>query len=463
MKKLLCIISAAALLLSAAACSAGSKGGYPVKIAAYTVSEKPESVVCLSDSIADILITCGYADSIKARSDECTQQELADVPTVGSKSGPSLQRIESVSPQIVFTDNTVSDDIAGKLSADKVTVMKMLTAQNGDDLKVLYSSLGAVMGGNDTGRTNGQKKASNLLITLDDLQRLIPKTDVPVTACYLYDTEGGAVNNNTFAGRLFEYANLVNICANYSNPQDVLNAVKRDDPKYIFCPVGVREKILSDKNFRNVSAVKSGNVYEIDENLFVRQGDSMTEVLSYMIETVYPELKGNSADDSKQESKPAEESKPESKPAEESKQESKPESKPAEESKQESKPESKPAEESKQESKPAEESKPESSQITVTADDSLVINDDTAFGRSDVNDDIMKLQKRLKDLGYGEFPDGFTDTYGGQTEAAVIAFKNNNGFGSDNPEDTSGYLDADMLRLLFSDKVKPAQQQPDAQ
>ena len=51
-----------------------------------------------------------------------------------------------------------------------------------------------------------------------------------------------------------------------------------------------------------------------------------------------------------------------------------------------------------------------------------------------------------------------TDTYGEQTEAAVILFKNNNGFGNDDPDTTSGYLDADMLRLLFSDKVKPADQ-----
>ena len=109
MKKFLCVISAAALLLSAAACSSGSEGGYPVNIAGYSISSKPSSVVCLSDNVADILITCGYADAIKARSDECTQKELADVPSVGSKSNPNIQKIESVSPGVVFSDNTVSE------------------------------------------------------------------------------------------------------------------------------------------------------------------------------------------------------------------------------------------------------------------------------------------------------------------------------------------------------------------
>ena len=288
MKKFLCVISAAALLLSAAACSSGSEGGYPVNIAGYSISSKPSSVVCLSDSVADILITCGYADAIKARSDECTQEELADVPSVGSKSNPNIQKIESVSPGVVFSDNTVSDEAGSKLKDDNITVMKMITAQNGDELKVLYSSLGAIMDGNEKGRANGEKKASNLLITLDDLQRLIPQSNVPITACYLYDTKGNAATANTFAGRLFEYANLVNICANYSDPRDVLNAVKRDDPKYIFCPAGVKSQILADKKFKNVSAVKNGNVFEIDSKVFERQGESMTEVLSFIIETVYP-------------------------------------------------------------------------------------------------------------------------------------------------------------------------------
>ena len=145
-----------------------------------------------------------------------------------------------------------------------------------------------------------------------------------------------------------------------------------------------------------------------------------------------------------------------SKPAEESKQESKQESK--NETSEEAKPESseESSEESKNESK--QESKNESSKIVVKADDSLEITDYTAFGKSDVKEDVKKLQKRLKDLGYGEFPDGMTDTYGNQTEAAVILFKNKNGFGNDDPDTTSGYLDADMLRLLFSDKVKPADQ-----
>ena len=448
MKKIISIIAAAAICLSAAACSAVSNGEYPVSIAGYTIKEKPKRVVCLSDSIADILITCGFADSIKARSDECTQQELAGIPTVGSKTAPSIQKIEDIEPDLILIDNSVVNLPVSTLTEENYTVLNMITAQTGDDLKVLYESLGSMMDGTETGRKKGEKKAANLLITLSDLQRIVPQRDVTVTGCYLYDVKGNAASSGSFCGRLFEYANMINICSDFMSNEDVLNAVRRDNPKFIFCPVGVKSAILSEKNFQAVDAVKNGDVYEIDENVFSRQGETMTEVLSFIIETVYPEVASGSSEQSEasQQSKP--ESKTESKP-EESKTESKPEESKTESKPEESKTESKPEEsktESKPESKP-EESKPESSQ--VKADDSLVINDYTAYGQGEMGDDVVKIQTRLKELGFGKFENGITDFYGEQTAVAVRAFEKQNGLTED------GYAEHDDLVLLFSDKVKP--------
>ncbi len=98
---------------------------------------------------------------------------------------------------------------------------------------------------------------------------------------------------------------------------------------------------------------------------------------------------------------------------------------------------------SKQESSKQENSK-------VKADTSLKITDDTAFGQGDENDDIKKIQKRLKELGYGKFEDGITNYFGEMTAKAFKQFQKNNGL------DDDGYAGADALRLLFSDKVKPA-------
>lgn len=428
MKKIFTLLTTAALLMTITACSGSDNNEYPVKIAGYTFNSRPTSVICLSDSVADILVSCGYSDSIIAKSNECTQEELNNIPSVGPKSGPDAAKIESLSPDIVFTDETVSKGFEDRIYNNNIKFLNMATAHDSKDITVLFESLSAIMDGNKTGRVNGEKMASSLLITLGDLQRIVPDGNVAKTACYLYNTDCDAVTDNGFCSKLFEYANVINVCGGCSSKVDVLNAINRDDPEYIFCPIGMKDKIMSDKKFKSVSAVVNGKVYEIDKNVFERQGDSMTDVLSFIIETIYPELTGKEQSSKNESSK--ENSKQENSKQENSKQEN---------SKQEN---------SKQENSKQENSKQEVSE--VKADNSLKITDDMAFGQGDKDDDIKKIQKRLKTLGYGDFKDGITNYFGEQTAKAFKAYQKNNGLSAD------GYASPEALRLLFSADVKPA-------
>ena len=418
---------AGVLMLSGAACSNGSQNDYPVKLAGQQFSETPKKVVCLSDNIADILIACGYGESIAAKTDECNQPELENVPSVGSRENPSYARIESIAPDVVFSDKTVSQEIVKKLGSNNYSVLNMIHAESGKELSVLYSSVSAVMEGEIKGRQNGEKKASSLLQTFDAMERAIPAAGddgaAQPTACYLYDVNGTAATNDSFCGKYFKYAKALNVCATSETSMGSVESIRISNPDFIFCATGVKDQILKSEKFKDLDAVKNGKIYEIDANEFARQGDTMTEVLSFMIKTMYPELQSKT--ESEQTSEP-------------SKQESK---------KEESKQESKKEESKKQESK-KQESEPKT--IVVKADNSLKITDDTAFGQGDENDDIKKIQKRLKDLGYGEFEEGITNYFGEMTAEAFKAFQKNNGL------DPDGYAGADALRLLFSDKVKPA-------
>ena len=97
MKRIISIALSAVLALSVSGCAYISPDAeYPVRIAGYTFEKKPESIVCLDDSVADILIACGYADLIKARSDECTQEEIEDIKTVFNKPQDFIRNHQAV-------------------------------------------------------------------------------------------------------------------------------------------------------------------------------------------------------------------------------------------------------------------------------------------------------------------------------------------------------------------------------
>ena len=416
-KRLMAAAIAGVLIISAAACSDSSANEYPVKIAGHTFDAKPESVVCLSDSVADILIACGYADAIIAKTDECDQEELDNIPSVGARDSISVQKIASVSPDVVFTDRTVPEEVLEELNEDDYNVLNMIKAHDSKELSILYESISTVMGGNETGRENGEKKASSLLQSFDAMERTIPDRDeneAQITACYLYDVDGTAATDDAMCGQLFNYAKVLNVCAASETSLNTSEAIKLSNPNYIFCDVGVKKQIMSDERYKNLDAVKNKKVYEIDAKTFDRQGDSMTEVLSFIIQTIYPELKSQTNEESIETSESSEVSETSAK------------------------------EESKNESSKTEKT------TKVKADNSLEITDDMEFGQGDENEAIKNIQQRLKDLGYGKFEDGITDYFGEQTAKAFKAFQKKNGL------DQDGYASAEALRLLFSDKAKAA-------
>ena len=443
-KKIVALALAAGMVLSATACNSSRSEEYPVKLANITISKAPDRVIVLSDSIADILVSCGFIKKIEGRSDECTQEEISGVKTVGSKLKPDLEKISALSPDVIFADSDMPKEQLTKLNESGFTVITFVPATSMSGISDLFGNVGAVMAGETTGREIGEERAETLSVTMDDLQRLIPESKVLVTACYLYDEKGTSLKDDTPSGKLFEYLNAVNVCKAGVADDEAFNALKLANPQYIFCDIGVKDKIMKSELFKDFSAVKNKQVYELSSELFSRQGNSLVEALTDMIEIMYPSVSINPEDPIKRtESSKAETSKAETSKAETSKAEtSKAETSKAETSK---------AETSKAETSKAETSKAETSKATtskVKADTSLKITKNMFFEFGDIKDDIKKVQNRLEALGY--FNEEKSGYYGEVTQKAVKAFQKANKLTQ------SGNCDYKTLTLMFSAKAKAA-------
>ena len=403
-KKIVALALVAGMVLSATACNSSRSEEYPVKLANITISKAPDRVIVLSDSIADILVSCGFIKKIEGRSDECTQEEISGVKTVGSKLKPDLEKISALSPDVIFADSDMPKEQLTKLNESGFTVITFVPATSMSGISDLFGNVGAVMAGETTGREICEERAETLSVTMDDLQRLIPESKVLVTACYLYDEKGTSLKDDTPSGKLFEYLNAVNVCKAGVADDEAFNALKLANPQYIFCDIGVKDKIMKSELFKDFSAVKNKQVYELSSELFSRQGNSLVEALTDMIEIMYPSVSINPEDPTK-----------------------------------------------RTESSKAETSKAETSKATtskVKADTSLKITKDMFFEFGDIKDDIKKVQNRLEALGY--FNEEKSGYYGEVTQKAVKAFQKANKLTQ------SGNCDYKTLTLMFSAKAKAA-------
>lgn len=357
---------------------------YPVTIGSVTLKAAPKGVAVLSENLADVVLSLDYEIQLKAKSADCTQSDLSVLPNV---TADDAAKIKELGADLVLTDSFLTENQLKTMNEQGVMVLKVDRATSREDLDRLYAQVGAAMKGAKTGYERGKKVSQSIFLTIDDVSRIIPMTNTPVTVAYLFDENGGVVTGDTLEGKLIESAGLVNAASDGTGNKMDMTALLRADPKYIFCPKGLKAKLGQSEEYKKLTAVKEGRVYEMDPEEMLLQGSRMVEAVSFMAGTVYPELlKGTASTD------------------------------------------------------------PQGSSSPSGGASSSAPNTAVTLKNGDQNADVLKMQNRLKELGYMFVkPSGL---FAEATEQSVKDFQLLNGL------ETTGVADPKTLALLYSGNAK---------
>ena len=363
---------------------AGEKD-FPVKIGEVTINQEPSGVAVLSPNLADVILTMDYEVSLKAKRADCTQSDLAVLPNVTMD---EAQKIKDLGANLVLTDTKPPEAQMEAFNKAGITVLTIAKATGREDLDRLYSQVGSALKGAKTGYEHSKKASQSIFLTIDDISRIIPKSNKPITVAYLYDTDGGVVTGDTLQGKLIEAAGLINAASDGTGNKMPVNELLIANPQYIFCPTGVKAKLAESPEYKKLDAVKSGKVYEMDPKLMLLQGRGMVDAVTFIAGKVYPQLlEGTNASGTSSTG-----------------------------------------------------SASPGTGASGTFDTSITLK------KGDKNDNVLKMQNRLQELGYmfvkpsGEFAEG--------TEQSVKDFQFLNGLPA------TGVAEPKTLQKLFSDNVK---------
>ena len=303
LKKITTGILAALLAVSTfSGCSGGgeiSSGAaakdFPVTVENVTLKSEPEGVAVFSPNLADVILAMGYEVSLKAKSADCDQSDLSVLPNVTAS---DAQAVRKTGATLALFEKDPGEDTRSALSKEGISSIVIAPAVSREDLERLYEEAGAALKGGSTGYKKGQKTAQDIFMTVDDITRVVPQSSSPVTVCYLYDAKGAAATGDMLAGKLIECAGLVNGVASSTNGKADAQTLKIANPQYIFCPTGVKKELEESADYKNLTAVQKGKVYEMDPSYMARQGRGMIQAVSFMAGTVYPELLQGSSSES---------------------------------------------------------------------------------------------------------------------------------------------------------------------
>lgn len=266
---------------------------YPINVNGVNIDKEPKRVVVLSDSIADIILACSMEIKLVGRSSECTQSTLSVLPDIGTGSNPDLEKIKSLSPDLVLHNQDLSNENKEFFSSNNISFISLSDATNRTDFVELYSNIGAILNGNITGKEKATKAAQDILLKIDDLSRTC-KVDGSqyITACYLYDENGKIASEDTFAGKLIEFAGANNIATNAKESFMNIDEIILSNPNIIFCDTGVEAKLRADEKFWGLTAINEHKIFEIEKSSMQRQGKTILNTVKFMIDKINLSVNG---------------------------------------------------------------------------------------------------------------------------------------------------------------------------
>lgn len=295
MKKLVSVILASSLALSAcvglAGCSGDKDNNYPVSVADITIETEPKDIVVLSDETADIISYLGYDGKMVGRSDEVNQNFLSIVESVGSAQFPDVDKIKSKATDIVFADDTLDESAKNELTDAGILVINVVAPETTTELETAYVTIGKILGGAVDGATKGSDSYNDLLDTMKKYKNE-NNTDVSKTICYLYldGDKLNTLNSGTYGDMLLGYTGAVNVAVNVSESVIDTKVLKIANPDYIlYADDATLEFVKNDSDLKSLKAIKNNNTLLVTKDEINRMGTTSLLTLNKIMNFMYPE------------------------------------------------------------------------------------------------------------------------------------------------------------------------------
>lgn len=268
---------------------------YPVDITdsnetTVTIEAVPEKIVSIAPNITELLFQLGYGDHLVGRTDYCdSPEEVSAIPSIGSMSTPDIEAIIALEPDLVLVSTHFDEENVKKLKDLGITVVSLYEEHDIYGVYTMIETLGTIV--NQVAKAN--ELVQDMKDTFDEVATEVAGQEQPTVYYVVGYGDGGdyTAGGDTFMNGLIEFAGGINVAKDVSGWSISLESLLEADPDVIITGVGMAEDFKANDNYKNMTAVKEGRVYEMDGyHLFDRQGYRNAEGVKELAKILYPEL-----------------------------------------------------------------------------------------------------------------------------------------------------------------------------
>jgi iron complex transport system substrate-binding protein len=264
-----------------------ARGDFPVTVVAgggeVTIPRKPQRVVSLSATATEMLFAIGAGDQVVAV--DATSNYPAEAPvTELSAYEPNVEAIASYEPHLVVASDDIGD-LSSSLQALGIPVLLQPAAVTMEDSYAQIEQLGTATG-NAAGAT---AVVARMRERIDEITATVPDFSQPPTYYHELDQSYFTATSDTFIGHVYGLLGLRNIAdrakgAAGGYPQLSAEYILDANPDLIFladtkCCGQNAETVASRPGWDRITAVRTGAVVELDDDVASRWGPRVVDFL----------------------------------------------------------------------------------------------------------------------------------------------------------------------------------------
>lgn len=269
---------------------------WPAMVGDRLVREKPEKVVSLSPMVTEALLSLPGHEALCAVTEYCDARSTG-LATVGTPLLPRTEDIIALAPDYVLCQTPLAGPVQTELEQAGVEVIQLDTPADLAGLREFYGQLGALLGGNETGRALGYGVIDRLESTLAAYNAALPDK---ASALLLPDLTGLAATADTaewtLLGQVFRHP-LPDAadwlagaeCLTDEDAENDLDQIRAADPDVLLVANTVSPEDLSAA-LGDLRAVQNGAVVYVDLRLTETLSPRLVFAIADAAALAYPEF-----------------------------------------------------------------------------------------------------------------------------------------------------------------------------
>lgn len=256
---------------------------YPITVETmggqFTIKKEPISIVSAAPNITEALYAIGAGDKVIGRTSFCNYpEEVMDVSEIGSLMEPNIELIIELDPDIVIVSTHFSEEAADQLNNAGVQTIALYEPESFEGVYSIIEKLGLV--------TNHKVEADTVVKKMqeavEETKSVSANTDEKPSVYYVVsygDMGDYTATGETFVSQMIELAGGNNVAKEATGWAYSAEKLIEDDPEIILIGEWMYEGFMSAEPYTNLTAVKEGKVYIVNEDIINRQGPRLPEGL----------------------------------------------------------------------------------------------------------------------------------------------------------------------------------------